>query len=38
MIAAMKELNVDKATTIDKIMAHFNLKLNAAKGYVEANW
>ena len=38
MIITLKELNVDKATTIDKIMARFNLKLNVAQGYVEANW
>lgn len=38
MITTLKELNVDKKTTIDKIMTRFNLKLNVAQGYVEANW
>ena len=38
MIVTLKELDVDKKTTIDKIMARFNLKLNVAQGYVEANW
>ena len=38
MIATLKELNVDKKNTIDKIMGHFNLKLNVAKKYVETNW
>lgn len=38
MIATLKELNVDKKNTIDKIMAHFNLKLNVVKKYVETNW
>ena len=38
MIITLKELKVDKKTTIDKIMARFNLKLNVAQGYVEANW
>ena len=38
MIITLKELNVDKATIIDKIMTRFNLKLNVAQGYVEANW
>ncbi|MCR5757881.1 MAG: hypothetical protein K6F95_08240 [Selenomonas sp.] len=38
MIATLKELNVDKKTTIDKIMTRFNLKLNVAQRYVEANW
>ena len=38
MIAVMKELGVDKVTTIDKIMMHFALELNAAKWYVETNW
>ena len=38
MITTLKELNVDKKTTIDKIMTRFNLKLNVAQGYVESNW
>lgn len=38
MIATLKELNLDKKTTIDKIMTRFNLKLNVAQRYVEANW
>ena len=38
MIITLKELNVDKATIIDKIMTRFNLNLNVAQGYVEANW
>lgn len=38
MIATLKEMDVDKKTTIDKIMTRFNLKLNVAQGYVEANW
>jgi len=38
MIITLKELDIDKATTIDKVMARFNLKPNVAQGYVEANW
>jgi hypothetical protein len=38
MIVTLKELDIDKATTIDKVMARFNLKPDLARGYVEANW
>jgi predicted transposase/invertase (TIGR01784 family) len=38
MIITLKELDIDKATTIDKVMARFNLKPDLARGYVEANW
>ena len=27
-----------KATTADKLMAHFGLQHKVAQGYVEANW
>ena len=38
MIITLKELNVDKATTADKLMARFGLQPQVAQGYVEANW
>ena len=38
MVITLKELNVDKATTADKLMARFGLQPQVAQGYVEANW
>ena len=38
MVITLKELNVDKATTADKLMARFGLQPKVAQGYVEANW
>ena len=38
MIVTLKELNVDKSIIIDKIMTRFNLNMNVAQSYVEANW
>ncbi len=38
MVVTLKELNVDKATTADKLMVRFGLQPKVAQGYVEANW